>query len=184
MLYSLPAARLVNGLKHQARICNASALAGLLHEAVLRDRRCNRPDDAVAINTGAVMQPAIDLLLPVPLHSQRLRERGYNQALEIAKPLARSLSLPLLREACTRTDASRPQQGLKRRQRVDNLRHAFRCDERVRNKRIAIIDDVMTTGSTADAVARSALCAGAAYCEVWCVARTPSPGAPPQRDAG
>lgn len=159
--YAPLTARLLNGLKHRGQRHNASALAMLLTASLQR---------------GAVGEHAVDLLLPVPLHRSRLRQRGFNQAVEIARPLSASLSIPMLASACTRRQQTTAQQGLGRAQRARNLGAAFHCDARVCGRRVAIIDDVMTTGSTANAVARSAILAGASDCEVWCVARTPAPG--------
>lgn len=113
----------------------------------------------------------VEGLVPVPLHSERLAERGFNQAHELARPLAALLSIPILRGACERTAATPPQAGLPARQRYRNLRGAFSATPQVQGQRLAIIDDVMTTGSTAGALALELLRAGAASVEVWAVAR-------------
>lgn len=112
-----------------------------------------------------------DGLVPVPLHRARLDERGFNQARELARPLARSLGVPILEDACARTVAAPPQAGLAARQRHRNLRGAFTASPRVRGLHLAIIDDVLTTGSTAATLALELLGAGAATVEVWAVAR-------------
>jgi ComF family protein len=114
-----------------------------------------------------------DLIMPVPLHSARLRERGYNQALEIARPLARALGVPLDFRSLVRVRATAPQTGMTVKARRKNLRGAFALqdDEIVQNRRVALVDDVMTTGSTVQAAAQCLRTAGAETVEVWVVAR-------------
>jgi ComF family protein len=112
-----------------------------------------------------------DAIVPVPLHRTRLAERGFNQALELARPLARSLGAPLLHDACRRVGATPPQAGLAARQRYRNLRGAFVATTAVQSMRVAIVDDVLTTGSTAASLGCELLAAGAAEVEVWAVAR-------------
>lgn len=107
----------------------------------------------------------------MPLHPARLAERGFNQARELAGPLARDLAIPLLDDACRRTIATPPQAGLTARQRYRNLDGAFAASAGVRGLRLAVVDDVLTTGSTMTAMARELLRAGAASIEVWAVAR-------------
>jgi ComF family protein len=112
-----------------------------------------------------------DGIVPVPLHPSRLAERGFNQASELAGPLARDLAIPLLDDACGRTRATPPQAGLTAQQRYRNLDGAFAASARVRGLRLALVDDVLTTGSTLTAMARELLRAGAVSVEVWAVAR-------------
>lgn len=112
-----------------------------------------------------------DAIVPVPLHRTRLAERGFNQALELARPIARALGAPLLHGACRRIGATPPQAGLAAAQRYRNLRGAFAATGEVRDLRVAVVDDVLTTGSTAAALSRELLAAGAAEVEVWAVAR-------------
>jgi ComF family protein len=112
-----------------------------------------------------------DGIVPVPLHPARLAERGFNQARELAGPLARDLALPVLDDACRRTKATPQQAGLTARQRYRNLDGAFAASAQVRGLRLAVVDDVFTTGSTMTAMTRELLRAGAASVEVWAVAR-------------
>lgn len=114
---------------------------------------------------------AVDGVVPVPLHRARLAARGFNQAQELARPVAAGLGVPLLADACRRTVATPPQAGLAAAQRHDNLQGAFAAASVVRGARLAIVDDVMTTGSTAAALTFTLLEAGAASVEVWAVAR-------------
>ena len=112
-----------------------------------------------------------DGIVPVPLHPARLAERGFNQARELARPLARVVGAPVLERACRRTVATPPQAGLTAQQRYRNLRNAFAASSEVRGLRLAVVDDVLTTGSTAAALSRALLRAGAVEVEVWAVAR-------------
>jgi len=114
-----------------------------------------------------------DLILPVPLHAARLRERGYNQALEIARPVARLLDLPLAVHRLRRVRATAPQTGMALAARRKNLRGAFALQPgaELRNLRVALVDDVMTTGSTVQAAAQCLRAAGARDVEVWVIAR-------------
>jgi len=101
-----------------------------------------------------------DLVVPVPLHWRRRLGRGYNQAAEIARPLARLLGVPC-REALRRTRATRPQTGLGRGERRHNPRGAFRPAGTLCGERLLLVDDVVTTGSTLAAAASSLVAAGA-----------------------
>ena len=114
-----------------------------------------------------------DLILPVPLHRARLRERGYNQALEIARPVARALGAPLDYFSLVRVRATAPQTGVTLTARRQNMRNAFRLRDpaTVRGRHVALVDDVMTTGSTVQAAARCLRQAGAETVEIWVVAR-------------
>jgi ComF family protein len=118
-------------------------------------------------------EPRPDVIVPIPLHAARLRERGYNQALEIARPVAHSLGIPVAPLLLTRARPTPPQAGLDRRARERNLKNAFVVNdpEEVRGKNIALIDDVMTSGSTSGAAARALKRAGAKSVMVWVIAR-------------
>ena len=114
-----------------------------------------------------------DLIIPVPLHGARLRERGYNQALEIARPVAHALGVPLDFRSLVRVRATAPQTGMTVEARRKNLRGAFalRDGAAVQKLHVALVDDVMTTGSTLHAAARCLRAAGADTVEIWVVAR-------------
>jgi len=125
-------------------------------------------------SAGAVQLP--QALLCVPLHVVRLRERGYNQAWELLRPLARALGLPAWSGALQRTRDTRAQTGLDAVERRRNLRGAFRLAPDVAlPPHVAVFDDVMTTGSTLRECARVLRRAGVARVDVWALARAPSP---------
>ena len=110
-------------------------------------------------------------LLPVPLHPNRWRERGYNQALELARPIAQRLGIRLLPNALQRLRDTPQQAQLALPQRQRNIRAAFAVPQALALQHIAIIDDVMTTGSTANEIARVLRAAGVKRVQVWVCAR-------------
>jgi ComF family protein len=114
-----------------------------------------------------------EVLLPVPLHPRRLRERGYNQAHELAREVGRVLAIPVSPGFLERHIATAPQAGLDERARRRNVRGAFAVRGTLPFRRVAIVDDVVTTGSTVAELARVLRAAGAVQVEVWAVARTP-----------
>ena len=115
----------------------------------------------------------VDLLVPVPLHGGRLRERTYNQALLLARELSRMRGVPTSAEVLLKNRATEPQQTLSAVQRRQNLCDAFQLDRDVEGKRILLVDDVMTTGVTVDLCSRTLLKGGAAKVEVAVVGRAP-----------
>ena len=112
-----------------------------------------------------------DFLMPVPLHPRRLIVRGYNQSLELAKQLGASLEIPLLRSACRRVRATLPQTAVSARERRVNVQGAFQATFDLDGLRVALVDDVMTSGHTAEAVARELKRAGAVSVYLWACAR-------------
>lgn len=113
-----------------------------------------------------------EALLPIPLHRARLRQRGYDQALELARPLSRALGIPLLHGVLRRHKATAPQSRLDKHARQRNLRDAFSlASSRPLSRHVALIDDVMTTGATLEAAARTLHRAGVARVDAWVAAR-------------
>lgn len=110
-------------------------------------------------------------LLPVPVHPGRLRERGYNQALELARPLAGALDIPLLSSSLVRTRATSPQMTLPEAARAANVRGAFAVRGAL-PEHVALVDDVLTTGATVAELARLLKRQGCARVEVWCACRS------------
>jgi ComF family protein len=118
----------------------------------------------------------VDFIIPMPLAPARLAERGFNQALEIARIVSRDKNMPLAATACRRVRESAPQAMLPWKERARNVRGAFVCDIDLRGLRVAMVDDVMTTGATLNELARSLRKAGAAEIHGWVIARTDKPG--------
>lgn len=152
--YHAPVDYLLKRLKFASDLGMARLLSGLLAEKLLQ-----RPDALP------------ELLVPVPLHPARLRERGYNQALELARPLSKALGIPLNHGLCRRTRRTEAQSLLGTTARRLNMRNAFAVTGKPAAMHIAIIDDVMTTGYTAGELARVLKRAGVNEVEVWVIAR-------------
>ncbi len=116
-----------------------------------------------------------DLLIPVPLHQKRLQKRGFNQAVLLAELLSRQWQIPLLRQGLARTRLTTPQVELDRAQRCTNLRGAFTapCPAAIAGKRVMLVDDVFTTGSTLAESARTLLAAGCTTVTAVTVAHAP-----------
>ncbi len=164
--YTPPISTLIHWMKFDARLPAALTLGTLMAHAL------------------AETQAAIpDALVPVPLHPHRLRARGFNQALELARPLATLLKRPLLARACARVRATRPQSTLQATSaRRGNVKGAFRACRRLQGyPTIAIVDDVLTTGSTVAELGRVLRRAGVRRVLVWACAG-PSGGALRRRD--
>ncbi|WP_242464139.1 ComF family protein [Thiococcus pfennigii] len=154
--YEGPLPALVAGAKFRGRMNLMRLLGSCLLRALL-EQGAARPE----------------LIVPVPLHPARLRERGYNQALEIARVPARALGLPIDARGCARVRATAPQMGLERAARRLNVRGAFQVTAPPAARHVALVDDVVTTGQTAAELARALRRAGVARVDLWAVARTP-----------
>lgn len=117
-------------------------------------------------------QTVPELIIPVPLHHSRLRERGYNQALEIARPIAKKLAIPIDYRSCARLRPTSAQSLLPAKERHGNVKGAFGVIKSIGAHHIAIIDDVMTTGHTLQEVATELRKSGVETIDVWVLART------------
>ncbi len=149
------------------------------HVQALKFNRARKLGRALGLLLAESLEPhsgGIDALVPVPMHPHRVRLRGYNQAVEIARSLAAELAIPLLIRGIRRRSAAPPQTALDARHRLKNLEGAFSIERPVEGLRLAIVDDVITTGATINALARSLQAAGAGMPDAWAVARTLSPG--------
>ena len=160
--YDHPWDQLIARFKFNAALDLAASLAGLLMRAHIDSGRA---------------QPA--LLLPVPLSDQRLRERGYNQAWELARRAARTLRCPADARLLLRVKDTPHQLSLPQARRVANVRGAFAVEPRraheLRGRSVTLVDDVMTTAATAAEISTVLKQAGAAEVHLWVVARTPPP---------
>lgn len=152
--YAAPVDRLIQHLKYHGRLELSRVLGGYLAQHLL-----------------ALDDPLPDVMLPVPLHVSRLRQRGYNQSLEIARCVGRGLRIPLDRQGARRIRATAPQMELPRDQRRKNVRGAFEVNGAFSGQRVAIVDDVMTSGHTVNALAECLRHHGAKEVRVWVVAR-------------
>ncbi len=162
--YAFPVDALITRFKHQQRWPYGHLLGRLLGRHLQH-----------AFADGL---PRPDRLLPVPLAAARLRQRGFNQAELLARWLARDLQLPLDCQTLRRTRETPAQQGLDAAARKRNLRQAFALGTPLQpaGLHLALVDDVLTTGATANALGRLLLRAGAARVDLYCLARTPRPG--------
>jgi ComF family protein len=154
--YAFPVDRLVQALKYEHRLELALPLGDALADAVL----C-----APAPFAG------VEWVVPLPLSRARQRERGFNQAIEIGRIVARRTGLPLAR-MLSRTVHAPPQASLPWRERRRNVHRAFACNHDLAGRHVAVVDDVMTTGATLDAAAAALIAAGASRVDAWVVART------------
>ena len=113
-----------------------------------------------------------DCIIPMPLHPAKLRERGFNQSLLLAAKAARELGIKLLPDACQRVRDTPPQSALPWKERKRNVRNAFRCDVDLTGMHVALVDDVLTTGASLNALAEAVQKRGAIKMSAWVVART------------
>lgn len=159
--YAAPVDQLLLQLKFGARLALAPLLAELLHVAIQQQPEWEAPQ----------------LLCPVPLGPARLAERGFNQALEIARPLARLLDVALQPRLSLRVRETRAQSGVAPQERQANLAHAFAIAPEhaplLQGCHVGIVDDVMSSGHTVNALAAACKSAGAAKVSILVVARTP-----------
>lgn len=162
--YSFPVDTLITRFKHNAKWPFGRLLGELLAQFLQHrfDEDLERPD----------------LLIPVPLATKRLRQRGFNQAAMLARWLSEYLDIPCDETLLLRIQDTSAQQELKAEARRRNLRNAFALapGASVAGRHLALIDDVLTTGATAQTLARLLMDAGAARVDVYCLARTPKPG--------
>jgi ComF family protein len=149
--YRFPLDALIQAYKYGGRLAHARVLGAAL---------------------AAVVEPDVDVIVPMPLAPQRLAERGFNQALEIARFVARITRLPLLTRACRKVVETPPQAALPWKERAKNVRRAFVCDADLQGQRVAVVDDVLTTGATLNELAKVLRKAGATEVRGWMVART------------
>lgn len=150
--YDFPASVLIQQFKYAGVLAIAPWLAERLAEAVGAD-------------------PRPDLIVPMPLHESRLRERGFNQAALLGRHLGTSLGVRVDPAACRRVRPTRPQVELPYKERRGNLRGAFVCERDLSGLHVALVDDVMTSGASLEALAKVVRKAGAERVSAWVVAR-------------
>ncbi len=161
--YDFPLDKLVQSFKYGHRLALGAYFGQQL--AVLAETL------AGALSETLPKPFAADVIMPLPLHPERLRERGFNQALELARPVAAALHRPLDTATCRRTRNTPAQANLAWRERMKNIHGAFHCSADLTGQRIVLVDDVMTTGASLDECARTLKLHGAAEIVVLVVAR-------------
>ena len=166
LTYSTPVNNLINRLKHQGDFFSVPLFADLLVEQVY-EKASELPD----------------VLVPIPIHWTRYLRRGFNQADVLAKQISTRLQIPV-RHLLTKPTRSQRQQSLSRKERSKNMRGKFALRKQpfgisalnnISESKIALIDDVFTTGVTVETAAKALIKGGAKNIDVWCIARTPSP---------
>jgi ComF family protein len=151
--YAFPLDRLIQAMKYREQLALTDAFAAKLVQRIDRNRL---PDRVIAM----------------PLHPSKLRERGFNQSLLLAASISRALDLELLPHACRRIRDTPPQSALPWKERKKNVRDAFCCDMDLSGMHVALVDDVLTTGASLNALAVAAKKRGAGEVSAWVVART------------
>ena len=149
--YSFPVDALIHAFKYGGSLAVASVLGQALGQAVAGER--------------------VDVIVPMPLSDERLRSRGFNQAHEIARRVGNLTGIPVASRICRKVLETQPQAALPWKDRAKNVRGAFVCDADLSGQKVAVIDDVMTTGATLNELARNLRRAGAAEVSGWIVAR-------------
>ena len=149
--------KMVIGLKFQKRLIYAHILGTLLAEKISPQYQTEKLPDVI---------------IPAPLHRSRLYERGFNQAIELARPISKKLNIPIEYKRCKRLVNTAAQSKLPANQRADNVKNAFVAHQDLAYKHIALLDDVMTTGHTLIEMSRALYYVGVKRIDVWCCART------------
>ena len=154
--YQKPITQLITQLKFHQQLKHAQLLGGLLAHEILN----KHPNRSLP-----------DCIIPIPLHPKRLKERGYNQAVEIAKPISSLLNIPLDYKHCIRIKNTAAQSSLSAKDRRKNMNRAFALQAPLPYKHVAIVDDVITTGHTTTEFSRLLRKSGVEEIELWCCAR-------------
>jgi ComF family protein len=147
---------LIKGLKFDSQYKNARLLGMLFTEQLPQDAKLP------------------ECIIPVPLHKNRYRERGFNQSIEIARTVGKQLAIPLELKACIRHRDTPHQVSLPAKDRHNNIKNAFSVVKTIQYSHVALLDDVMTTGATVREIARILKTAGVEKIEIWACARAVS----------
>lgn len=148
--------KMITGLKFQQKLIYAHILGTLLAEK---------------ISAQYQNETLPDIIIPVPLHKKRLYERGFNQAIELARPISKKLNIRIDCKSCERVKNTAAQSMLPAKQRSNNVKNAFVAKQN-HGQHIALLDDVMTTGHTLIELSRALYDVGVKRIDVWCCART------------
>jgi ComF family protein len=155
--YLPPITKLIMELKFHHKLVNAEILGQLMAQTLQKRWYYNKS--------------LPDVIIPVPLHTQRLQERGFNQALEIARPISDRLQIPLDTLSCQRARHTTAQATLVAEQRHQNVKNAFVIHQDFTGRTIALLDDVITTGQTVAELSKTLKKAGAKRIDIWAIAR-------------
>ena len=153
VLFAHPTTKLIHNLKYNGAFALAHPLAKMMSDA------------------WKLWQMPVNLVLPIPLHADRERKRGYNQSTLLTRSFCQKVALPFTETILKRTRSTTPQVGLTAVQRLENVQNAFIVDGRVQGMHILLIDDVCTTGATMASAANALYAAGARTVSGYCVAR-------------
>lgn len=156
--YSFPVDHMIHRLKFNGQLICGQALTSLLTEK---------------LNHDYTNQPWPTLIIPTPLHRQRELQRGFNQSLLITKQLSKDLKIPFNQRLIQRNKKTHAQAGLSAKERQLNIRKAFQLTTQVLPNHIALVDDVVTTGTTVNEISRLLKNAGVQTVDIWCLAKTP-----------
>jgi len=162
LVYTCPVSGLIKRAKYSRQLLCVRPLVSCLQQAL-----------AAEYGEGKSQQPWPEALIPVPLHWWKLRCRGFNLAAFIARRLGTQLDVPVLPSHVRRLGSTRNQQGLSARARQANVRQVFSIKKPVRCRHLALVDDVLTTGATAESLCRTLCAQGVKRVDLWCLARTP-----------
>ncbi|KPJ67439.1 MAG: hypothetical protein AMJ43_04045 [Coxiella sp. DG_40] len=155
--YQYPIDHLISALKFANKLIYAKVLGELMANKLVDSYRC---------------ESLPEVIIPVPLHKYRLRERGYNQALELARPIAKQLNIPIDFSSCVRVKHTEAQTLIPAKLRQKNVKNAFEVSKNFSAQHVAIIDDVITTGNTVRELSNVLLQFGVSRIDVWCCAKT------------
>ena len=156
--YAYPVDQLIHDLKFNRKLAIARLLGELMAQQITK---------RVHLTSPSLPQ----MIIPVPLHPARLRERGYNQATELARPIARALNIPIDYRHCQRPRATAIQSDLPASERPRNVKGVFSVVKKIPVRHVVIVDDVMTTGATVAELATTLRNAGVEKIDVWVCAR-------------
>ena len=157
LAYGFPVDKLIQRFKFEGDLAVGRLLGSLLAEYIAAGD--DRPD----------------CIVPVPLHASRLKERGFNQAVELARPVSRRMKVKVRLDLCERSRATQVQSTLDADERRKNLKDAFTVKAPVQGLHLVLLDDVVTTGATAESLAKALREAGARRITLWSVCRAASP---------
>lgn len=153
--YAEPINVLINQLKFSHRLAVAKCLGILWAQKLLQEESIQKPN----------------YIIPVPLHYKRLRERTFNQAIEITRPISQALKIPIVTTGISRKKNTKAQAMLSRKERAKNIKGAFTVTRNLTGSHVVIIDDVITTGNTITTLANEVKKAGASRIDAWCCAK-------------